>query len=209
VISKKTVSDLANLMIDHIPDGLYMVNPEHEIIAWNEAMVRLTEISRSEAIGSKDYLLSSPLLDARPSLSDLVLGTSLVLGIKYSNLLIENDIYHANLRLKPKPLAPTQWYSLRALPIHNSDGSFAGVMNIVVDTSQDKKVSETKQENELQFHNMAENLEDMLYRVEFHPMYHFKYLSPVLSRAIDVEADSLYEDFYKVLDHVHPRMART
>jgi len=134
---------ITEIMIDHIPDGLYMVDTEHKIIVWNQAMVKLTGISQMQAIGACDYRLTSPLMDARPGLVDLVLGTSSVLAPSYTNLTIEDGVYYADLRLRLKK-SHTHWYSLRAIPVHAPSGQLTGVVCTVIDSNEDRKVTEAR-----------------------------------------------------------------
>ncbi|MGE5379656.1 MAG: PAS domain S-box protein [Methylocystaceae bacterium] len=191
-MNSETIFSLPDMLQDLIPDGLCIINRQQEIKAWNRAMVTLTGISQSEALGIKAYLLSTPLLNARPGLDDLILGSRPELSSSYDHLQIDNGIYSAELNLADGRTR----YLARAVPLYQPDGSIDGVMLLFQYPDQSRE--------ELDFREMIENLEDMLYRIEFVPSYHFSYLSPALSSIIGMETHVLYDDFYQVLSYVHP-----
>lgn len=194
-MNSETVLSLPDMLQDLIPDGLCIIDSQQEIKAWNRAMVNLTGISQTAALGSKSYQISTPLLAARPGLDDLILGSCKELCSSYDHLQIDNGIYYAELNLKTE-VDGTARYLARAVPLYNSDGTVDELMLLFKYPDQSRE--------ELDFRQMIEDLEDMLYRIEFVPSSHFSYLSPALSSIIGMETHVLYNDFYQVLSYVHP-----
>lgn len=133
-------------IISFLPDPTFVINREGEVIQWNAAIEKLTDIKFSEIAGKGNFEYALPFYgERRPLLIDLALKPDRKLEKKYSYKRGEDgelgiaDSFHPQLNKKSNYLAAS------ASPLYDSKGNISGAIETIRNVTE-RKLAE--QENE-------------------------------------------------------------
>ncbi|WP_371816511.1 PAS domain-containing protein [Methanospirillum purgamenti] len=93
-------TDIQNLSYStkDLPDAIFIINTDHEVVAWNHAMERMTGLSSEVMIGKRNYEYSIPFLGKKqPFLIDYLLTPNFDIKHVYHDIKIEGGTITAEL----------------------------------------------------------------------------------------------------------------
>ncbi len=148
-------------IIDFLPDPTWVVNREGEVVAWNQAIEKLTGIPSKAIIGKGDYQYALPLYgEKRPVLIDLVREPhgrdveKLYMRLKREGSKLSSVSYHPLLKPGGMYMAGT------ASPLYDAEGRIAGAIETLRDITELKQaemlLAETKRQQEAILNNIPD-----------------------------------------------------
>ena len=134
-------------IIDFLPDPTWVIDQDSKVVAWNQAMVKLTGVSEQEILGKGDYEYALPFYgERRPILIDLVSRWDQETGDKYLSVkhkdggVLVSESFHPELR-------GGSYLSGTATAFSDASGNFEGAIETVRDISEQKKAQAELQKN--------------------------------------------------------------
>ncbi len=170
-VSRKQLSDI----IEFLPYPIWVVNVEERIIAWNRAMVELTEISTEAVIGKKYHNWISKFYNAKkdPILVKLVLdgycqkkqkldmeeivSKTPSVKIEGRKILTERTIPHID--------GTKRDFWITAGPILDCENKMIGVIESLRDITQKKQSERQLVQSQRRLSTLMNNLPGMAYRI--------------------------------------------
>ena len=160
--SQKQLLDI----IDFLPDATYVVDVDNNIIAWNHAMVTMSGIVKSLAIG-RPYqdIIKSFYKNNKPILIELMASNSEDIDTKNQEITINNGVisierYFPDLN---DGAGGHAWISAAA--ILDNEKNYAGAVESIRDIPPIKTVEKRIRENEQRLSTVMNNLPGMAYRI--------------------------------------------
>lgn len=95
------------------------------------------------------------------------------------------------------------WYSCRIGPVRDGD-KIVAVLLIATDITEQKIAEESLRESEARFRQIAENIEEVFWMVDFPAKSRMIYVSPAYEKIWGCTCKSLYENPESFLNAVHP-----
>ena len=133
-------------IIDFLPDATWVIDNNHRVIAWNQAIERLTGIKKNEMIGKGDYAHAVPFYGIRrPLLIDLALDRDKKWEEKYlalkerDGILMEGESFHPDMGDRGLYVAGT------AGKIYNAEGDVVGAIETVRDITAVKRSEQERE----------------------------------------------------------------
>ncbi len=148
-------------IIDFLPDATWVVDREGKVVAWNQAIEKLTGIPAKAIIGKGDYQYALPLYgEKRPVLIDLVREPHAASEKHYVHL--ERDgsklisvSHHPHLKPGGVYIAGT------ASPLYDAEGRIAGAIESLRDITTQKQAEILLEETRRQQEAILNNIPDM------------------------------------------------
>ena len=170
--SKKQLADI----IDFFPDPIYVVDTREKIIAWNRAMVSMTNIAKADVIGNpyKTYMQafyrSSAVLPVQMVL-DGIFDEKSEAGKAVGEQLENSDVRKEKTMLSTERYLPALdegkgghvW--IMTGPILDADNRLAGAVESIRDVTQIKQAERKIRQNERRLSTLMRNLPGMAYRI--------------------------------------------
>ena len=133
-------------IIDGTSLPLFVIDTEHRCSHWNQACAKLTGLTSSQMIGSKD-IWKAFYDEARPTLADLIVQEATEALIKSHYLQVTRSplitgAFEAEVCFQV-PDGAERWLYFAAAPLHDSNGKLTGA----IETLQD--ITERRQEQKL------------------------------------------------------------
>ncbi len=129
--TQKIIAD----MINFSSDASFAIDHEGKVIAWNDAMEQLTDISAKAMLGKSDYAYSEPLFARKKkTLIDLIFASDEELrDNKYMlvSRVKKGPVIAVTTGTKPDNRPWTLW--MKAMPTYDSRGNFIGAVGTVRD----------------------------------------------------------------------------
>jgi CheY-like chemotaxis protein len=131
--TRKIISD----MISFSPDPGFAIDREGKVVAWNEAMEQLTDITAGDMLGKGDYLYAVPFFgNKKKMLANLVFEPDEEL--KRQNYMVVSRVAKGPVVAVTKGVKKdggewTLWS--KAMPIYDMQGNFIAVVGIVRDVT--------------------------------------------------------------------------
>ncbi len=91
-----------------------------------------------------------------------------------------------------------------ASPIVDAAGKILGAVLVFRDVTDARQREEELRRSEEQFRFLAENAQDIIYRIQIHPEPKFKYVSPAVTRITGYEPKELYKNQEVIYRIIHP-----
>lgn len=143
----KMQSDFTEWLLKNCAVAIFVINAEHQVIAWNKACEKLTGISAREMIGTKNQWM--PFYDhIRPTLSDLVVDGLAENGHTYYSVFKKSLIYANGFHAEgwyPGLLGGDRRYIVfDAAPIYNKENKLLAAVETLQDTTEHQLLEEKK-----------------------------------------------------------------
>ncbi|MFH0958340.1 MAG: PAS domain S-box protein [Pseudomonadota bacterium] len=136
-------------IIEFLPDATMVINAKGRIIAWNQAIEKLTGVKASDMVGKGDYEYALPFYGKRRSVMlDLVMMEDQEIASEY--LYIKRD----GNRLVSETYLPNfcgrgpTWLWNVAAPLYNDDGRIVGAIEAIRDITDRKKAEQAMLQSE-------------------------------------------------------------
>ncbi len=151
---KKTEEKLINSekklkeTIEFLPDPTWVINKKGEVILWNHAIERLTNIKAEDIVGKSNYEYAIPFFGKRrPVLIDLALEPDKALGCDYNHLNKKRKIITNTEDFYPLMGQDGLYLSATASPLYDSSGEIIGGIETVRDITKQKLFELEKEKN--------------------------------------------------------------
>jgi len=138
----------ANRLMQHLVVPTFVLNPQGQVMIWNKACERLTNVKADDVIGTKDHwkaFYEKP----RVCLADLVVeGRTDEIEKYYSTAAIKTDVYDG-VRAETWAVMPRAskrlYLAINCGPIYDNDGQLIAVVETLRDMTEQKKAEEALQ----------------------------------------------------------------
>lgn len=142
------------------PIPQFVIDNDHKVLYWNQALTGYTGISAGEMVGTADHWKAF-YRDRRPCLADLLVGGEISrlqewYQTKYRSSTLIEGAYEAVdhfVRFGKEP----KWLHFTAAAIRDSKGSLVGAVETVVDITELKNAEVALQESEKKYRSIIEN----------------------------------------------------
>ncbi len=130
-------------IIDFLPDPTFLIDMHGKVLAWNQAMVDLTQVKADEILGKADYEYSLPFYGSRrPMLIDYCLENSDQRKSHYPSCEEDGESFSVEITLNTlQPEGIHLWK--KASPLKNINGEIVGAVETIRDNTKMKKSEET------------------------------------------------------------------
>lgn len=125
--------------IDKCPIPIFVINREHVITQWNQAMEKITRMTAEQMIGTRDHWKAFYPFD-RPTVADLTVEDALEENLD----LLYKDKYRKSPMLEggyeftdffPTMGSDGLWLYFMAAPLHDPEGNIVGAIETLQDTT--------------------------------------------------------------------------
>ena len=161
--SRKRLADI----LGFLPDAMFAIDNDGRVIAWNDAIERMTGVAAEDMIGKGDHEYSIPFYgDRRPILIDLVLMEDDEVEKKYDS--IQRD----GTKITFETFIPTLYRGKgaylwgTALPLFDNAGNHIGAIEVIRDITERKMAEEALQMSEEKFRTMVEASPDIIWEID-------------------------------------------
>ncbi len=130
---------LALSLVNSSTQAIFVLNPQHEVIVWNDACATLTQLPAAEVIGTRSHWRGF-YKEARPCLSDFIIDSSLDItkyygGVKTTNFItggLSAEAWLNNLK------AQSFYLQFEAAPVFDAHGKLTAVVETLHDLTRFK-----------------------------------------------------------------------
>ncbi len=134
--SGKRLADI----IEFLPDATFAVNSEGVVIAWNQAMERMTSTPKKEMLGRGNYEYAIAIYrERKPILIDLVLDEEEMVAMQYPGVKREGDKFFAEAFIQHmnKGRGAHLWFT--ASPLYDPEGNISGAIESIREITELKE----------------------------------------------------------------------
>jgi PAS domain S-box-containing protein len=136
-------------IIDFLPDATFVIDTGGKVIAWNQAIEKLTGVKAADILGKGDYEYALPFYgERRPLLADLVLEDDSDIAAKYPLIIQDGDklISEGSLRHFNNGKGAYFWFT--STPLYDTKGVVVGAIESIRDIT-DRKLAEDESQREV------------------------------------------------------------
>ena len=134
-----------NDVVDFFPDPTFIIDQEHRVVAWNQAIEEFTGFRREDILGKGDYAYGVPFYGSpRPLLADLVMDRATDVSTNnYSRFSWKGTSLHAEKSgwISADKVPRDLW--ILAAPLVDFDGKVVGAIETIRDITEFKKSENT------------------------------------------------------------------
>ncbi|HIJ05956.1 MAG TPA: PAS domain S-box protein [Methanocalculus sp.] len=190
--------------IDFLPDATFAINADGEVVAWNSALEERSGVKASDVIGKGDYIYGELIYGKRlPVLIDYALHYDNEITLRHSNIKRRGHIIEATTHgVDPGSTHTIHW--ARAAPLLNSRGEIIGAIESIRDITERHTTRQELTESEERYRRLAENAQDIIYRIEILPERKFSYVNPAAYHITGYTPEEHYKDPDLGYKLVHP-----
>ncbi|EKQ55726.1 MAG: PAS domain S-box [Methanobacterium sp. Maddingley MBC34] len=149
-----------NDIIDSSPILQFVIDKNHHVLYWNQAMASYSGISPEEIIGT-DQHWKAFYSGKRPCLADLILDEDIITIDKwYSGKYEESEYLKGAFEVEdffPSLGVTGKWLRFTAAPLKDSEGEIMGALETLEDITQRKMAENALKESEEKFRVLADN----------------------------------------------------
>lgn len=161
--SQRKLSDI----IDFLPDATFVVNGNHEVMAWNRAMEQMTGVAKQDILGKKDYSYSVPFYGKkRPLLIDYFSKSAEELQTYYPNVRREETTLYTEVFCPLLYQGKGAYLWVNASAILDESGNIVGGIESIRDISVVRRAQALLNENEARYRNLIESMPDGMITVD-------------------------------------------
>jgi len=140
---ERSKDELLTNIIRFLPDATYAIDRDGTIIAWNQAMCRLTGKEAEEMIGSQDKtVIHSFYNHVFPPLSNLLLTSDPGLFSQFPSIIRRGESLECEFTSTDTTAELSFWVT--ATPLYNSSGTIIGAIESIREISDEKFAEELK-----------------------------------------------------------------
>jgi len=153
-------------IIDFLPDATFAIDKERKVIAWNQAIERMTGVAAADMVGRGDYEYSLPFYGKRqPILIDLVFerGDENATA-KYTSIDIRGNIMVAEAYI-PFLKGKEAYLWGKASALRDVEGNLIGAIESIRDVTDRKVVEEALRQSETKFRAIFENATEGIFQI--------------------------------------------
>jgi len=143
---KKGNTLLWSNLLDSVPDPVFIIDTEGQIVAWNQAMEKISGVSSQQALGEGDYFHALPFYGRRcPMLANLVLDAALENNYA-GDFWREDEGYYRELLIPASMERKSDlYYWIKASPVRDEAGQIIAAMQIFRDVTAIKEADKNSQ----------------------------------------------------------------
>jgi PAS domain-containing protein len=140
--SEKRLSDI----IEFLPDPTWVIDISGKVIAWNQAIEKLSGIEKKEIIGENDYIYAVPFYGKkRPVLIDFVLNRDSIFENDYITIKeeygrMESESFHPLMGESGK------YFAAAASILYNAQGLIVGAIESLRDITAAKQLEKNRED---------------------------------------------------------------
>ena len=152
---QRTHRQLTNI-IDFLPDGTGVIDKDGIVIAWNQAMEKITGVPKEEILEKGNHAYSVPFYgDRRPTLVDYVLQEKNINPEEYPNIIQSGNQLTGEIYLAAVNNGKGGCFLATAAPLYDDEGNLAGGIESLRDISGLKATEEALRQNEELFRTIT------------------------------------------------------
>jgi PAS domain S-box-containing protein len=178
-------------LLDAVEEAVIAIDVEGHVIYWNHFADIMYGWSAAEAVGRALADLLIPLDQVEAFRTDIL--RQLKNGQSWSG-----EIYVKHRDGTVFPVLTT------SSPIHDSDGRLIGSVSVSKDISRRKEMEAILRASEERFRLLAENAQDIIYRLRLAPTQKFEYVSPSATAITGYTPEDHYANPNLGFELVHP-----
>ncbi len=191
-------------IIDFLPDATFVIDREHRIIAWNQAVEQLTGIPARDMLGKGDYEHALPFYGQRRPVSvDLVLDQDAQVAASYRSYRTVGDRVFSETELPNFLGRGRAFFWNNASRLYDSQGRVIGAIESVRDVTEMRLAEEALKESEEKYRLLVENALDAIYILQDGYMV---FANPMVEQICGYSPEELAGIHFR--DLLHPRDAR-
>jgi len=150
-------------IIEFLPDATFVINQDKEVIAWNKAIVEMTQFPPHQILGQKNYAHSIPFYGyPRPMLSDCLTLPLHELEARYPFIIKEGDSLYTEVTAPKLNGGEGAYIWAKASPLYDSNGNITGAVETIRDISDRKQFEE-----QLKYMSLHDTLTSLYNRTYF------------------------------------------
>lgn len=189
-------------IVEQSHDGIRLIDEDGRIVEWNQALAQITGLEREEVMGR-------PFLDvhwqATPDENKTPQTRARMAQVM--RFILEKKELPASFKqgqnyTLQRPDGVRRVVQTTYFPIHLEEEWFMGA--IIRDVTEFEEMMRAWSESEAQFRLLAENAQDLIYRIRFRPEQRFEYVSPSATRIIGYTPEEHYANPYLGYELIHP-----
>ncbi len=139
-------------IINFLPDATFAIDTNHTVIAWNQAMERLSGIPVSEILGKGNYLYSVPFYGKRrPMLIDYVLENNPDMYEQYPTLIQTDHNLTAEMTRPWVHNGKKTYFWITACPLYDMQGNIIGAIESLRNITPLQEARELLEESESRY----------------------------------------------------------
>jgi PAS domain S-box-containing protein len=148
-------------IIEFLPDATMVIDLEGRVVAWNQAMERMTGINAKEILGEGNYEYALPFYgERRPVLIDLVFEWDEEIEKKYEYVKRRGDaLVSETYDCLARP-GGTLWNMASLL--YDAEGEVIGAIESIRDITEQKKSEEREKSQRAYFEGLVDNMPDAI-----------------------------------------------
>jgi PAS domain S-box-containing protein len=146
---KRTSSQLQILrhelvdIIDFLPDPTFVIDQEHQVIAWNSAIEQMTGVSKKEILGHTEFAHAFPFYGtSRMILIDLIDASDDEIKKYYPDMKREGSSLVTKVFVPSLYSGRGAYLWAKASPLHDQENRRIGAIEVIRDISQVKELQE-------------------------------------------------------------------
>lgn len=152
-------------IFSHLPDPTLVIDTEGRVIAWNEAMEKLTGIPASSMIGMNNYAYSIPFYGyRRKMIIDYLISPSDDIQYVYKKPRHEGTVITASTTCRIHEKEYTFW--IKASTIYDDTGKMTGAIETLRDTTQRTRLLHVLRNAKNHFETIIDNLPDPTFAID-------------------------------------------
>ena len=130
-------------IIEFLPDPAFVINQEHQVIAWNSAMELITGVSKNEILGQTEFSQAFPFFGtSQPVLLDLTDTPDEMISTYYPHITRTGNSLDAECFIPSMHSGRGAYLRIRASPLHDDENRRIGAIETIQDISEVKELEE-------------------------------------------------------------------
>jgi len=151
-------------IINFLPDATFAIDTRGVVIAWNQAMEKMTGVRAEEVLGKGEFEYALPFYhERRPILIDLVLNDDPNIIARYPYVTREGDKFFSEITIPHfnNGEGAALWFT--ASPLYNTRGMVVGAIESIREITERKRAEEALNESEKRFRELSDLLPQTIF----------------------------------------------
>ena len=143
-------------IIDFLPDATFVVDLEGRVVAWNQAIEKISGVSKEEMVGQGDHAFSVPFYGIRRSmLLDLLTLDDADIKKRYDYVTQKGDTFYAEAFCNALNEGKGAYVWATATSIFDDQGNRAGAIESIRDITERKKIEDELRRSNIELQQFA------------------------------------------------------